>query len=517
MMVVDLELIHELEAAAAPAPDELLLDLVGLRTATRLKRLTYKCNGGKVVVSEFIALKTQRDTAADVCRICLGPGTVRPDADDEGGERLLRDSCLCRGSVGCIHEHCLVRWYETAGLPADPRCPTCLGKFRNEGGLVLSRRLVAHRRAQAAQRTKPETPTVTAQRHYAEITEATELWRRCDYKGAKTRFETALSEIRCAHDGDKDMLRGDIYYVTATLNLALVELNMGNLDAAERGARWAQAALSGSDQELRATHNLALILDERGLVAEAAALYEDVHSSRTDQLGAAHPDSLRTACNLGRCYTRLGSTDSAVQLLRETRAAALVALGGADELTLAAAHNLSEAHAARSEYSEARQLALASLDSRRQVLGESHVHTLRSTLDLARLLQADPAGAHDEAIQLCAAAAAGLERLLGRDHAQTCRARKLLEQWRGLPPPVVPTKHVADGRERVALLETMDVPDEKKRAVLDALVVELCARGVATLVALLLRDDPLRDRAWDAVVGVADLESGTLFAHRLNV
>ena len=63
----------------------------------------------------------------------------------------------------------------------------------------------------------------------------------------------------------------------------------------------------------------------------------------------------------------------------------------------------------------------------------------------------------------------------------------------------------------------MDVPDEKKRAVLDALVVELCARGVATLVAPLLRDDPLRDRAWDAVVGVADLESGTLFAHRLNV
>ena len=107
-------------------------------------------------------------------------------------------------------------------------------------------------------------------------------------KGAKKAFETALSEMRRAHD-DEATLRGDIYYVTATLNLALVELAMGHLDAAERGARWAQEALSGSDQELRATHNLALILDERGLVAEAAALYEDVHSGTTRSIGRGAP------------------------------------------------------------------------------------------------------------------------------------------------------------------------------------------------------------------------------------
>ena len=150
---------------------------------------------------------------------------------------------------------------------------------------------------------------------------------------------------------------------------------MGHLDAAERGARWAQEALSGSDQELRATHNLALILDERGLVAEEAALYEDVHSTRREQLGVAHPDSLRTACNLGRCYNRLMNTDAAVALLTETRSAALATLGDADELTLAASHNLSETRAARGEYAEARQLALASLDARRRVCGGSSTST----------------------------------------------------------------------------------------------------------------------------------------------
>mmetsp|Transcript_12111 Transcript_12111/g.31930 ORF Transcript_12111/g.31930 Transcript_12111/m.31930 type:complete len:517 (-) Transcript_12111:17-1567(-) len=516
-MVSRLELVEELEAAAAPSPSDALVELAGLLTATRLKRLTYKCDEGRLIVSEYVALKHQRDDAADVCRICHGPGTVRPaEADDETGERLLRDTCLCRGSIGCVHEECLVRWYETAGLPPDPRCPTCRGQFRNEGGLVLSRRLVAHRRSQAAARTTPETPTDLARRRHAEITQASALWRRCDYKGAKKAFETALSEIRRAHD-DEATLRANIYYVTATLNLALVELAMGHLDAAERGARWAQEALSGSDQELRATHNLALILDERGLVAEAAALYEDVHSTRRDQLGAAHPDSLRTACNLGRCYNRLGNTDAAVALLTETRSAALASLGDADELTLAASHNLSETRAARGEYAEARQLALASLDARRRVCGEQHIHTLRSTLDLARLLRADPNGADDEAIQLCASAATGLEKLLGKNHTQTARARNLLEQWRGAPPPAAPTAQVDDGRERVALVETLDVADEQKSAVLDVLVAALRERGVAELVVPLARDDAHRERKWDAVIGVADLDGGTRFAHRLNI
>ena len=138
-MVKGLELVEELEAAAAPSPSDALLELAGLRTATRLTQLTYECDEGRVTVSEYVTLKNQHDAAADVCRICHGPGTVRPaEGDDETGVRLLRDTCLCRGSIGCVHEECLVRWYETAGLPPDPRCPTCRGQFRNEGGLVLS-------------------------------------------------------------------------------------------------------------------------------------------------------------------------------------------------------------------------------------------------------------------------------------------------------------------------------------------------------------------------------------------
>ena len=148
--MVQLELVEELEAAAASSPSDALVELAGLRTATRLTQLTYECDAGRVILSEYVALKNQRDDAADVCRICHGPGTVRPaEADDETGERLLRDTCLCRGSIGCVHEECLVRWYESVDFPVEPRCQTCRGQFRNERRLVLeglrARRLVVDR------------------------------------------------------------------------------------------------------------------------------------------------------------------------------------------------------------------------------------------------------------------------------------------------------------------------------------------------------------------------------------
>ena len=72
-----------------------------------------------------------------------------------------------------------------------------------------------------------------------------------------------------------------------------------------------------------------------------------------------------------------------------------------------------------------------------------------------------------------------------------------------------------DGRERVALLETRTSPRAKHA--LDALVAALRERGVGALVVPLAQNDILRERAWDAVIGVADLEGGTRFAHRLNI
>ena len=72
-------------------------------------------------------------------------------------------------------------------------------------------------------------------------------------------------------------------------------------------------------------------------------------------------------------------------------------------------------------------------------------------------------------------------------------------------------------KERVALLEALNVAGARKGAVLDALVAALRERGVAALVAPLAQNDALRDRTWNAVSGVADVDGGTRFAHRLNI
>lgn len=94
---------------------------------------------------------------------------------------------------------------------------------------------------------------------------------------------------------------------------------------------------------------------------------------------------------------------------------------------------------------------------------------------------------------------------------------KLLEQWRGTPSVALVAPQTDDGRERVAMLETLDEPNANMVAVVAELVEALRKRGVAALGATLKLDDPLRERAWDAVVGVSDFEGGTLFAHRLNL
>ena len=93
----------------------------------------------------------------------------------------------------------------------------------------------------------------------------------------------------------------------------------------------------------------------------------------------------------------------------------------------------------------------------------------------------------------------------------------MLEQWRGTPRAAPVAPQTDDGRERVALLETLDVAGERKGAYLDGLVAVLRKRGVGALVVPLAREDALRDRKWDAVIGVADLDGETRFAHRLNI
>ena len=85
------------EAPAAPSPR--VVELAGLNGATPLEALALRARRdgrdvGALVAHIFVALRTRRDEARDVCRVCLGAGLVRSaDDDDDGSEKLLRDCC----------------------------------------------------------------------------------------------------------------------------------------------------------------------------------------------------------------------------------------------------------------------------------------------------------------------------------------------------------------------------------------------------------------------------------------
>ena len=220
-------------------------------------------------------------------------------------------------------------------------------------------------------------------------------------------------------------------------------------------------------------------------------------------------------------------------MLRETLGAARRTLGDGDALTLASVHNLSEALVGSGDASklpEARKLAAEALDRRRRVLGETHLHTLRSALDLALLLKRDPDGDDAEAAALLTRAAAGYAAALGSDHPRTTHARSILDAWTATEAPEVVVAAARRARvardadrEHVALVDRVDVPDGADRAaLLGALGDALAARGVASLVFPLRESDPLAAAALatdsSSVVGVATLDDdGRTFAYRVDL
>lgn len=56
------------------------------------------------------------EAGGSVCRICL---------DDAAAGDMLRNICLCRGSLACVHRHCLHTWLQTKPWPTKYRCEIC--------------------------------------------------------------------------------------------------------------------------------------------------------------------------------------------------------------------------------------------------------------------------------------------------------------------------------------------------------------------------------------------------------
>ncbi|KAI6229065.1 RING-CH-type domain-containing protein [Aphelenchoides fujianensis] len=70
------------------------------------------------------------------CRICLS------SAHESKNSRLIKP-CLCSGSIGRVHLHCLLRWIdlnERKLSRVEPQCELCGFRFKRRGVFAVSRR-----------------------------------------------------------------------------------------------------------------------------------------------------------------------------------------------------------------------------------------------------------------------------------------------------------------------------------------------------------------------------------------
>lgn len=164
-------------------------------------------------------------------------------------------------------------------------------------------------------------------------------------------------------------------------------------------------------------HHAATYLLTRGQARSARPLFERARTLHRDLLGDHHPDTLRTANNLGLTLNALGEPDQARRLHQETWTRRRRVLGENHPDTLTSAHNLSLALSALKQYQQARELDKDTLTRFRVVLGHDHPDTLRSASNLAESLRA--LGEYAQARELGEDTWKLFCRKLGDDHPDT--------------------------------------------------------------------------------------------------
>jgi len=132
---------------------------------------------------------------------------------------------------------------------------------------------------------------------------------------------------------------------------------------------------------------LAVLMDARGALDEAEALYRQAHKAYHDSLGDAHPSTLASASNLALLLKDKGSLCEAEQLCRGILKSREETLGLEHRTTLTSVVNLAVMLETQGKTDEAIKLFRRAFDGRYAKLGPSHTETLSSASSLASILQ----------------------------------------------------------------------------------------------------------------------------------
>jgi tetratricopeptide (TPR) repeat protein len=131
---------------------------------------------------------------------------------------------------------------------------------------------------------------------------------------------------------------------------------------------------------------LALLEEDSGREAEAAALYASVLKGRSETLGERHKETVGVRSTLGFLYFAMGRMSEALPLLEGTLECMREEKGNEDADTLTAMKNVAVASRKSGDIARARELYSEILTVREKTLPPSHSLLRRSLDDLADVL-----------------------------------------------------------------------------------------------------------------------------------
>lgn len=400
----------EAERELQPAPGDGEVPFWGTGAVIRTVRVSVFCSGTQVGFSECLVIRRPMSLKQRTCRICF-------ESDCE-----LLDGCACRGTMRFICRDCLIaQWKMRAKGDMDKAstslsCITCHQMFAGKAAKILADQLSSAVEKHTVDVPAPA-PAEEYARYKAQVATATQLWNERKDSEAASLFRKTIDGLTSLK-GPKDPL-----VLSCQHNLSLLLESQGSVAEAKVLVQQAHAGfveLYGLEHPLalKAAHNEAMIAQTAGHLAEARDGYQACLEIRRRVLGPDHLDTLKTACNLGLVMHNMGDNSEAEALLRTTLQGLERVVGRRNPVALVALQNLSLVLAQRDPMPvEAEELACEAVQEKQRVLGPDHPTTLEGRRDYASVLI--KSGKREEAEEALRQTLAGMQKFIGFNHPRT--------------------------------------------------------------------------------------------------
>jgi tetratricopeptide (TPR) repeat protein len=261
----------------------------------------------------------------------------------------------------------------------------------------------------------------------ASDSEQAEQWAK--YEELSPHAESILKQLPTSLNVRQSLAHAILLYNTAFHANMKGDFNI----ALEKSiaAREIRSGLFGwGDPQVHDTSNLiSSLLSETGRGLVAIRSLKASLKRRADSLGPSHKDSkisLEKMAKLSELLREQGSTEEAWSVGREAVAGLDKLVGPLDPSTLSAKRTCALLLLAKKRVELARSGLEEILATRTDVLGPSHIKTLKSTLDLATLYSSQLR--YREALPLLQRAAENLRMSFGPDHRLTVEAMRDFEE-----------------------------------------------------------------------------------------